>query len=42
VEHKEIVFYLWKKGTWNGASWDELAQYLESELMPNSYVGLNP
>jgi hypothetical protein len=25
-EHKEFVFYLQKKGTWNGASWDKIAQ----------------
>ncbi len=42
MEYKDFVFYLWKKGTWNGASWDEIAQYSESQLMPISYVGLNP
>jgi hypothetical protein len=42
VEHEDFVFYLWKKGTWNGAIWDKIAQYLESQLMPISYAGLNP
>jgi hypothetical protein len=42
MEHEEFVFYLRKKGTWNGASWDEIDQYSESQMMPISYVGLNP
>ena len=42
VEHEEFMLYLQKKSTWNGVSWDEIAQYLESQLMPISYVGLNP
>jgi hypothetical protein len=41
MEHEEFVFYLWKKGTWNEASRDEIAQYSASQLMPISFVGLN-
>jgi hypothetical protein len=41
MDHEEFMLYLQKKGTWNGACRDKIAQYSESQLMPISYVGLN-
>jgi hypothetical protein len=41
-EHQEFVFYLRKKGTWDGMMHSNIAEHSESVLVPITCTGMNP
>ena len=41
-EHQEFVLYLQKRGTWDGMTRSEIAEYSGEVLRPIAWKGMNP
>jgi hypothetical protein len=41
-EHQDFILYLRKRGTWDGMTRSDIAEHLESVLVPITCAGMNP